>query len=442
MQGNCTRGDACAHEHLVTLSFEGPTTGRGGAVRALAVCEQLCLIMYADGAVLHFVTYDAGAGAWKHLAALPQPGEIDTLHVAEPLGLDAGAPALLFVAFSCAVPAGADAAHAAGTAVPVGMLKMYDLVNREPATGSPRESFPLRAGSFVAHKQAIVAMDSTAASADVPLILVTGSLDGAIKLWRPASLPGPAPAPMPAWDAFNLESPSAHVRGVTSLSFIGAGGPAMRLLSGSDDRTVKVWSFAAGLHAPAVATILPPFAAAPAAPGGGGGGGGGAGAPAGGGGGRGLGRWARAAAASATPSDFTVACIDEVSRGGSSVILVGYSDGHVRAWSTANPDAPELIELPQYRLDPDGAKLTCMRALCLSSAPDAPVILTGYDDGRIVVRDLSTGLGAPVFTLHAPANAGHSQEVLDLVPCPGDVFVSAGADGRMLLWSLTPPVEA
>jgi WD40 repeat protein len=376
--------------------------------------------------MLHFAQYNPGQG-WAHLTNVPQLGEIDTLHVAEGGGEAAGGIAkyaLLFVAFSCAVPAEADPVSA--TAVPVGMLKLYDLVHVEG--GAPRESFPLKAGLFVAHKQAIQAMDSALLPTG-QFVLATGSADGTIKLWTPDAMP--SPQHVPQWALAGLDAPAGHVRAITCLAFTGHGA-TMRLMSGSDDRTVKVWNFMY-TAAPPLRTLPPPFAMPPVP--------GAAGVSGAGAFGTGGGKWGgKAAAAAASASDFTVTCIDEVHITGASVIIVGYSDGHVRCWNAANPDDPQLIMMQGYSLDAGPSKLTVLRAQALAAAPDDPIIIAGYEDGSLIVTDLvhPGGLTSPLFTLSAAANTGHAGAVLDLVPASGDLFLSGGADGRMLMWRLTP----
>lgn len=387
---------------------------------------------------VQYVGYNAAASKWEPILCVAMEGEIDSLHVAEAGAPDASGAqvtslCLLFVAFTCPVPQVVDAVHY--TDVPVGMMKCYDLLHMVPdASGAvgPRCTFPLLERSFAAHKESISAIDSSQPGPQLPLLVATASIDGTIKLWRPEFLPTAAAAPR--WACQSYDSPLGHVRGVTALRFYGEG-PALRLLSGSEDRTVKVWHIDPAqppcntLHAPFASPSGSQAAAQPAQQD--------AAFST-------FGRVARQRAALApSGSDFIVTCLDFIDAGGMPVLLVGYSDGHIRCWSMANPDAPQLLELPQTILNPDASagniRLTAMMVLDIPNNPNA--VITGHSDGSIVVRDLiEAGLSSPAFTI-APGGGpqpGHTREVLDLFPAPGGSFVSGGADSKTLLWQVTP----
>lgn len=140
-------------------------------------------------------------------------------------------------------------------------------------------------------------------------------------------------------------------------------------------------------------------------------------------------------------------------------LVVAYASGHVYCLNFAAVEDPTWIDDHHAILVPHGGggaggregreagadKLTSMS---VADIPDAPaVVLVGYADGHIDVYDivesgLSTPHGQPQPAFRLPSKKGpepgHNQAVLDILPGPGGVFLTVGADSKLHLWMLTP----
>jgi hypothetical protein len=303
------------------------------------------------------------------------------------------------------------------TAVPIGLLHAIDMTR--PAEGKyyPPED-------FIAHKDEITAMDVYTPASDAPAepILFTGSKDGSIKMWR--------------WDGSTfqcLRLAQSHMRGVTSLCTLTLPGGACRIYSGSDDKTVNIYN-PSNPQRPLTNCIYPPAAVAAVAPG--------------------VGRFAHAAAVAASHAaaagpgdqDHVVVGVSytELETHGAmgetvsqTLLLVGYRNGLIRVFSLANPDAPVEEVRPGHRCDPEaGRRLTAMAVM--EFEVENPVLLTGYSDGAIVVRDISNGIALPGLVLDRNIGGkGHTSEVSHIVRVDDDRFVSGSADGRVITWRFT-----
>lgn len=241
-----------------------------------------------------------------------------------------------------------------------------------------------------------------------------------------------------SFDCMDLKG-LGHVRAITAIAVFQGLQPGnlTRVYTGSEDRTVKVFDLNT---MQCTNTVMPP---APA--------GGAAAAPAAATGG--FGRIAHAAVSAATggavagagsgsTAGYEIVALDTLTLGGIPLLFVGHENGAVRLFILSNPDKPELSPAPTHHIPPDtsGRKLTSMAVMELDSAPDNPVLLTGYDNGSIVVRDIVSGIASPALILHnlvAGDKKSHAGAVTHLNVPDGKHFVSASVDGKMLVWELT-----
>jgi WD40 repeat protein len=321
----------------------------------------------------------------------------------------------VFVASSVVVPG--------RTAVPVGIIQAWDLSSG--AVAGP--ALLLAPGFDFSHKSPITCMDAAVFEdgATQPL-LFSGSADGNIRMWQYNAAAG----------SFGSDVMEGHVRGVTALVWVAG---VQRLYSGSVDRTLKVWQVATKACS---ATILPPVAGAAGAAGGAGGsvfaaaaaGMGAAAAAGGAGGGNG--------------HVEEVHCLSELVVDGNTFLVSGALDGSIKAWNLAAPDAPALlIDLPPVA----GERRHLLAMACMSvvseaaeaqaamagmpgAAPaDQPLIICGYDDGTVTLRDPRLDLAA-VANLNGNKNGGHRDGVRAVCPAPGNVFFTTGNDLKFFVW--------
>lgn len=118
-------------------------------------------------------------------------------------------------------------------------------------------------------------------------------------------------------------------------------------------------------------------------------------------------------------------------------VLSGSLDGNIKAWRGDNGDC--------VASETHGAGVVCM---ALSSDPKGnALVLSGLDNGSIMIRNVLQTPSTPAFTLIVTLNAnvlhfGHQNvPVKCLKAGPFNTFYSGGSDGQLIVWQITGDLE-
>ena len=338
---------------LSPLSFNhyckrlGEIPGITGPVRAAAVANVggTNLFAFSDAEKIKLLNADSMSALFELTAEPGVPGatQIEALHIAG---------RWLLASYSTPLPAGS-VPHP--TAVPVGLLKAWDLSSQYPFQSILLQTSPTE---VFAHRLAATAIDSVSVDGDAEPFFFTGSLDGSLKMWKFNG--------KDAFDCKPFSSENGHVRGIRAVLFTSG-----YLFSGGCDRTIKVWDC---MSQNCVATIMPPAEPSTAAAAGGG---------------RGVFQASPAPAAvtlagvGAMGIDQDVMALDAFTGQGKPYVIAAYADGSVRFYDVSTPATPRAELEPVARLDggyqgtsQDGP--TLLTTMCHLQLGEDSTVLTAY----------------------------------------------------------------
>jgi len=267
---------------------------------------------------------------------------------------------------------------------PVGMVKAYAY------THSAVLDLAVPGMSYT-HKDAVYCLEtlstgSGAADKAAMPVVFTGGNDAVVRAW---SFDAATSAYGVVWTL------DGHTRPITALGFMADAATGANILwSGSEDRTLRLWNLADGACVEAIQPQARPAAIMAA------------GGAAIAGAGRGHAEQVR-----------SICC---GSWKGVPVVITGSIDGGIQVWT--RDDASATFQV--YGAWPaDGTlQLSTMALMAQSDDPETPLVVCGYADGSVIVRDLGDGL-APCLSLHGSRSGGHTKMVTSLYGTEeGDVF--------------------
>eukprot|EP00592_Proboscia_alata_P006491 CAMPEP_0194357174 /NCGR_PEP_ID=MMETSP0174-20130528/4696_1 /TAXON_ID=216777 /ORGANISM="Proboscia alata, Strain PI-D3" /LENGTH=516 /DNA_ID=CAMNT_0039127081 /DNA_START=47 /DNA_END=1597 /DNA_ORIENTATION=+ len=240
------------------------------------------------------------------------------------------------------------------------------------------------------------------------MVVVSGSKDGTIRIWKftttnPAvATPGAVAPASPASEFLLLNTLFGHAREITGLVLINMS----MIWSSSTDYTIRLWDANTGQCQHLITSAeekTPPPGGNMLAP---------------------------ADRAKKGHTHAVTSLLVWKSEGGE-FILSSSLDGKVMAWSA---------QAECVASEPNGRGVVCM-AIAHTDAGNQPLLLCGLEHGNIMVRNLRQTPSTPAFCLLMTISSrfiqvGHAENtsVLSLTSGPHGTFYSGGSDGILNVW--------
>jgi WD40 repeat protein len=273
-------------------------------------------------------------------------------------------------------------AHAAVPDTAVGMVHAWNLAqpNMPPLELQISKQF-----LPYAHNQCVTAL------AIQDAVVITGSRDGSIRIWKFIS------------NDFLLDkSLPGHAREVTGLVVVD-----QNLWSSSINGTIRIWDMATGECQYSIPK-QPSASANPSQP------------------------QAPPSAPSNGHSGAVTSLISFQSPQHGAFVLSGSLDSTIKAWSAATGECVA---------SEDHAGQGVVSIAIVDTVGGPQILLAGLDSGRIVARNLmqtgSTAALEALFVLDGRYSSSHSGPVRCVTPGPSATFYTGGDDGNLMVWQVT-----
>eukprot|EP01138_Halocafeteria_seosinensis_P000237 gb/GECG01000243.1/.p1 GENE.gb/GECG01000243.1/~~gb/GECG01000243.1/.p1 ORF type:complete len:376 (+),score=26.75 gb/GECG01000243.1/:1-1128(+) len=260
--------------------------------------------------------------------------------------------------------------------VEVGRISLLNLTNKLSLEAHLLDPF----GRF-SHKSEVTVLSSGDFGATK--ILLSGSTDGSVKMWRLGSA---------GWYAQEIEASSRRIKGIKIVND--------RLFSASSDGTISIWNLAG--EPPVCTNLLLPQQLFGFLPNG-------------------------------DPYEL-VGLEVAPTPDGRSFLLSGASDGSIKVLDISNPDSPSVItgHTPQRRCT-QRDQMTCLRFMNTSNGP---CLACGYYDSSFIIRSLQAEFAAVAQVTPKGGAQGPVRAVIDIAAgtaSPNRAFVIR-ADYRLLYY--------